>query len=164
MGIIRSTYSKVWGVELSFQRLPGVTNTAVGYTNGNTAHPTYRDVSSGTSGHAEAVQISFDSSVISYKELLSVFWERHNPTTLNRQGNDAGTQYRSGIFTHGPKQMEEALASKAEEQERLPTTPIVTVIEEAGVWHAAEGYHQHYLEKGGQTATKGSHDHIRCYG
>ncbi|CAM9156752.1 unnamed protein product [Choristocarpus tenellus] len=107
-----------WGVELSFQRVPGVIKTTVGYTDGHTVNPTYEQVCSGTTGHTEAVKIDFNPSAVSYGELLTVLWDRMDPTTLNRQGNDAGTQYRSGIYYTTPQQRDEAFKSKETEQEK----------------------------------------------
>ncbi|KAI8872404.1 peptide methionine sulfoxide reductase [Ramicandelaber brevisporus] len=152
-----------WSVELLFQRQAGVLSTRVGYTAGKTADPTYKEVCTDSSGHAEAVQLEFDPSVISYDKLLSLFWGKHNPTTLNRQGGDIGTQYRSAIFYHSDEQRVKAEASKAEEQKKY-TDPIVTEIEPAAKFYNAEEYHQAYLEKGGQSAAKGCTDPIRCYG
>merc|ERR1711998_113360 len=102
-----------WGLELAFQRVPGVMATSVGYINGHVKDPTYEQVCTGTTGHAEAVDIHFDPTTVSYKEILEVFFDQHNPTTLNRQGNDCGTQYRSGIYCYGGDQMATAEASKA---------------------------------------------------
>ena len=152
-----------WGVELNFQRLPGVLSTRVGYTNGATLDPTYRQVCSGTTGHAEAVDIEFDPSVISYDALLTKFWSIHDPTTLNRQKNDYGTQYRSGIYYHSAEQKEQALTSRTNASANFKNE-IVTEIAPAAIFYPAEDYHQQYLEKGGQCASKGCSDRIRCYG
>ncbi len=153
-----------WSVELAYQRVPGVLGTEVGYTNGTLKNPTYEQVCSGTSGHAEAVRISFDPALVSYDQLLSVFWKKHDPTTLNRQGNDRGTQYRSGIYTHSDQQAKIAEESKSAQQKKLGSTKIVTEIQPAGTWYPAETYHQQYLEKDGQSAAKGCSDYIHCYG
>ncbi len=139
-----------WGVESAFRQLPGVLATAVGYTGGQTENPTYREVCSGRSGHAEAVTVEFDPARISYEELLDVFWNLHDPTQLNRQGPDYGSQYRTAIFTHGAEQEKIAKASK----ERLAKPsrfrkPVVTEIVPAPVFYMAEDYHQQYLEKRG---------------
>ena len=139
-----------WGVEAEFRRVKGVKATAVGYSGGNLKNPTYKDVCSDTTGHAEVVQVEYDPEVVSYDDLLNVFWENHDPTTLNRQGPDIGTQYRSAIFFHTPEQEAAARASK----ERLEKSgrfkrPIVTQIEPAAEFWRAEDYHQQYLEKRG---------------
>ncbi|KDO19205.1 peptide-methionine (S)-S-oxide reductase [Saprolegnia parasitica CBS 223.65] len=152
-----------WSVQLHFQRLDGVIDSHVGYINGKTVNPTYREVCSGESGHAEAVQLKFDENKISYKELVEKFFAIHNPTTLNRQKNDVGTQYRSGIYYHSDEQREIAEAIKRDEADNFPSE-IVTEIEPAGPFYHAEEYHQRYLEKGGQCARVGSTDRIRCYG
>jgi len=139
-----------WGVEETFRKIDGVTSAAVGYAGGRTENPTYKDVCSHETGHAEVVEIEFDPAKISYRELLEVFWSNHNPTTLNRQGPDVGDQYRSVIFYHSPEQRAAAEASK----EELGKTgrfqrPIVTQIEPAPKFYRAEEYHQRYLEKRG---------------
>lgn len=139
-----------WGVEAAFRQVQGVKSTTVGYTGGSFENPTYRDVCSGRTGHAEAVEVEYDPSVVSYEELLNVFWENHDPTTLNRQGPDVGTQYRSAIFYHTPEQEAAARASK----ERLESggryrNRIVTEIKPATPFYRAEEYHQQYLEKRG---------------
>ncbi len=141
-----------WGVESAFRQLPGVLATAVGYTGGDTEDPTYKEVCSGRTGHAEAVTVEFDPAKISYEQLLDVFWDLHDPTQLNRQGPDYGSQYRSAIFTHGPEQEKIATASK----ERLAKPgrfrrPVVTEIVPAPVFNMAEDYHQQYFEKRGIT-------------
>jgi len=151
-----------WGVELAFSRIPGVTRTSVGYTQGHVKDPTYRQVCSGTTGHVEALQLDFDPNVVSYEELLDVFWERHNSTTLNRQGNDVGTQYRSGIYYHSEAQKE--IAEKSKSAQIDAGVPVVTEILKATTFYDAEEYHQKYLEKGGQCAAKGDTTAIRCYG
>ncbi|KAG6586744.1 peptide-methionine (S)-S-oxide reductase [Phytophthora cinnamomi] len=152
-----------WGVQLAFDRVPGVLETAVGYTQGTVDAPTYRQVCSGRTNHAEAIKIVFDESQVSYDALLQKFWSIHDPTTLNRQKNDKGTQYRSGIYYHSEEQRKAALASKEEHQKTL-TKPIVTEIMEAQRFWDAEDYHQKYLENGGQCADKGCDVPIRCYG
>jgi peptide-methionine (S)-S-oxide reductase len=139
-----------WGVEATFRQTPGVASTAVGYMGGTLENPTYQDVCTDKTGHAEVVQIAYDPSKISYDDLLKVFWENHDPTTLNRQGPDVGTQYRSVIFYHTPEQQALASASK-ENLERAGTfkRPIVTAIVPASHFWRAEEYHQQYLEKRG---------------
>jgi peptide-methionine (S)-S-oxide reductase len=141
-----------WGVEETFRQLPGVSSTAAGYAGGAKENPTYEDVCSDATGHAEVVEVEFDPAEIAYTKLLDVFWSNHNPTTLNRQGPDVGTQYRSAIFYHSPEQKEQAEASKAalEKSGRFPR-PIVTQIEPAPKFWRAEEYHQQYLRKRGQT-------------
>jgi peptide-methionine (S)-S-oxide reductase len=138
-----------WGVEAAFRQVPGVTVTRVGYTGGHTEHPTYEDVCSDTTGHAEAVEVEFDPEQVSYEELLETFWRCHDPTQGNRQGPDVGSQYRSAIFFHSQEQQERALASRARAQARLPR-PITTEIAPAGAFWEAEDYHQQYLEKRGR--------------
>lgn len=144
-----------WGVEAAFHMLPGVKSTRVGYIGGNTPNPTYQDVCTGQTGHAEAVEVSFDPNEVSYEELLSTFWQKHNPTTLNRQGPDVGTQYRSAIFFHNPEQERKAHASKAAlENSGRFVNKVVTEIVPAGVFYPAEEYHQQYLEKRGRATCK----------
>ena len=139
-----------WGVEETFRNLDGVIQTSVGYMGGHKENPTYEDVCSDQTGHAEVIQIIFDPKITSYKKLLEVFWESHNPTTLNRQGPDVGTQYRSVIFYHSPEQKEIAEKSlKDQEEEGVYTSPIVTKIVEATPFYKAEEYHQQYLAKRG---------------
>jgi peptide-methionine (S)-S-oxide reductase len=139
-----------WGIEATFRRLPGVLNTAVGYMGGHTPTPTYQDVCTDTTGHAEVVQVEFDPQQISYRALLEAFWECHDPTQINRQGPDIGTQYRSAIFLHNDAQREQAQASKQtlELQRRFPR-PIATALVAADTFFRAEEYHQRYLEKRG---------------
>jgi peptide-methionine (S)-S-oxide reductase len=139
-----------WGVEAAFRLVEGVTDTSVGYVGGHTEQPTYQDVCSGRTGHAEAVQVRFDPDRVSYDDLLRVFWDNHDPTTPNRQGPDVGTQYRSAVFFHDEAQEKAALASK-EEVERSGRfhRPVVTEITPAGRFWPAEEYHQRYLEKRG---------------
>jgi len=145
-----------WGVEESFRQVPGVIETTVGYLGGHTASPTYNDVCTDETGHAEVVQITFDSSKVSYEKLLDVFWSAHDPTTLNRQGPDIGTQYRSAIFFHSPDQERQARASKEKMQAAGNfRRPIVTEITPATAFYPAEDYHQKYLAKRGL-----SHCHI----
>jgi peptide-methionine (S)-S-oxide reductase len=139
-----------WGVEEAFRQTPGVTSTAVGYAGGTLDNPTYEQVCSGRTGHAEVVQVEFDPAQVSYEQLLQVFWENHNPTQLNRQGPDIGTQYRSAIFYHSPEQKEVAEQSKQQlEASGQFNRPIVTQIEAASTFYRAEEYHQQYLAKRG---------------
>lgn len=139
-----------WGVEDIFMQQAGVISTAVGYTGGHTENPTYREVCGGNTGHAEAVLIEFDPTVISYTQLLNLFFRLHDPTTLNRQGPDIGTQYRSAIFFHTPQQEAEAKATKAalDQSGQFPR-PIVTEIVPAVTFFPAEEYHQKYNQKNG---------------
>ena len=144
-----------WGVEAAFRAVPGVVATTVGYSGGSFPNPTYHDVCTGRTGHAEVVQVEFDPERISYKDLLKVFWENHDPTTLNRQGPDHGTQYRSAIFFHSPEQQAAALASKQQlERSGAYKRPIVTEITPASAFYRAEDYHQQYLEKRGQASCR----------
>jgi peptide-methionine (S)-S-oxide reductase len=139
-----------WGVEETFLQVPGVKSTAVGYLGGTMERPTYRDVCRGTTGHAEVVQLRYDPSQVSYERLLDVFWENHNPTTLNRQGPDVGEQYRSAIFYHTPEQEAAAQESKvALARSGKWKRPIVTEITPASTFYRAEEYHQQYLRKQG---------------
>lgn len=139
-----------WGVEETFCKVPGVKSTMVGYTGGTFPNPTYHDVCSGKTGHAEAVQVEFDPEEISYEKLLEVLWSCHDPTTLNRQGPDVGTQYRSAIFFHSPAQRSAAIESKAGmDRSGRFRQPIVTEIASASEFYRAEEYHQRYLEKRG---------------
>ena len=137
-----------WGVELAFGRIKGVAKTSVGYTGGTTENPTYEQVCTGNTGHAEVVWVEFDSSVVSYDELLDVFWGCHDATTLNRQGPDIGTQYRSAIYYNDPTQEAAAKQSKEKNAKRF-SSPIVTEITAASKYYLAEDYHQKYLEKRG---------------
>lgn len=140
-----------WGVEAAFRRVKGVTATAVGYEGGTHDHPTYEDVCTDRTGHAEVVQVEYDPAQVAYDQLLDVFWNCHNPTTLNRQGPDVGTQYRSVIFYHTPEQHQAALESKKRlESSGRYRSFIVTEIVPAGRFWRAEDYHQQYLEKRGQ--------------
>jgi peptide-methionine (S)-S-oxide reductase len=138
-----------WGVEAAFRQLEGVTATAVGYEGGTLENPTYEDVCSHTTGHAEVVEVTYDPEQISYDELLDVFWAKHDPTQLNRQGWDIGDQYRSVVFFHDKEQREAAERSKAEQQTHY-RAPVVTQIEPAQTFYVAEDYHQQYLEKRGR--------------
>ena len=137
-----------WGVEAAFRQIRGVKDVVVGYTGGHVDDPSYRHVCTGTTGHAEAVEVAFDPDQVSYDELLGAFWQMHDPTTLNRQGPDVGHQYRSAIFVHSPEQEKAALASRDRAQPRF-TRPIVTEITEASTFWPAEEYHQRYFEKHG---------------
>ncbi len=142
-----------WGVEAVFRRVEGVVETAVGYCGGTLAHPTYDDVCTDRTGHAEAVQVRFDPAKLSYNDLLDVFWACHDPTTLNRQGPDVGTQYRSVIFYHDAAQKAAAEESKRKlDQSGRYNRPIVTEIVPAPVFYRAEEYHQRYLEKRGRAS------------
>lgn len=140
-----------WGVEEMFRCTRGVKETEVGYTGGHTENPTYEDVCSDTTGHAEAVRVTFNPTEISYDEVLKIFWDNHNPTTRNRQGPDVGSQYRSVIFYHLEDQKKAAEASKKKLQEsgKYSDKEIVTEIVEAGPWYPAEEYHQKYVMKKG---------------
>lgn len=139
-----------WGIEATFRAIKGVLATRVGYLGGTRDNPTYHDVCSGKTGHAEVVQLDYDPAQVSFEDLLAVFWGNHNPTTLNRQGPDSGTQYRSAIFFHSPEQEAAAIASKAQQQSsgRFRTS-IVTEISPTSSFYMAEDYHQQYLEKRG---------------
>jgi peptide-methionine (S)-S-oxide reductase len=158
-----------WGVELEFQRVAGVVKTEVGYSQGHVPDPTYNQVCSKSTNHVEVVRVHFDPEVCPFTKLLSVFWSRHDPTTLNRQGGDVGTQYRSGIYYYNEKQAELAKESLEAKQSEFKDKRIVTEILPAKRFYRAEEYHQQYLEKGGrngskQSAAKGCNDPIRCYG
>jgi peptide-methionine (S)-S-oxide reductase len=147
-----------WGVEAAFRRIDGVTDAAVGYAGGRTENPTYREVCSNATGHAEVVQLEYDPARVSYESLLDAYWAMHDPTQLNRQGPDIGDQYRSAIFFHSPEQEETALASK----ERLDASgelprPVATLIEQAPTFWRAEEYHQRYLEKNSGAACNLGH-------
>jgi peptide-methionine (S)-S-oxide reductase len=140
-----------WGIEYSFNKVPGVLEAPVGYSGGSLENPTYQQVCSGQTGHAEVVQVKFDPNKVSFQELLEVFWNIHDPTTLNRQGPDVGTQYRSAILFHSQEQ--EILARKSvqnlTEQKRF-SNPIVTEISPIDVFYLGEEYHQRYFEKQGR--------------
>lgn len=139
-----------WGVEAAFRNTEGVTGTRVGYTGGRLPNPTYEQVCSDATGHAEAVEVEYDPSRVSYSDLLNVFWENHDPTQRNRQGPDVGSQYRSAIFWHDEEQRRAAEQSKAAEQASgRHSRPIVTEIVQAVPFYEAEDYHQQYLEKRG---------------
>ena len=139
-----------WGVEVTFRQLKGVTSAQVGYSGGTLQNPTYQDVCGGATGHAEAVDVEYDPHLVSYEELLEVFWSNHDPTTRNRQGPDVGTQYRSAIFFHSPEQDAAAAASKQRlEASGRFSNPIATEITPASEFYRAEEYHQQYLEKRG---------------
>ena len=140
-----------WGVEAAFRQLDGVTRTRVGYAGGHTDNPSYEDVCSHTTGHAEVVEATYDPEQVSYEELLRVFWGKHDPTQLNRQGWDIGDQYRSAIFVHDDEQRAAAEASKEREQ-ASHRRPIVTLVEPAQTFWPAEDYHQQYLEKRGRSS------------
>ncbi len=142
-----------WHVEELFRQTPGVVSTQVGYMGGTRENPTYEDVCSHATGHAEVVEVTFDPGRISYDELLRIFWECHDPTQLNRQGPDVGSNYRSVIFCHSPEQEAGARASKErEERSGRRHRPIVTQIVPAGVFWRAEEYHQHYVMKRGESS------------
>lgn len=142
-----------WGVEAAFRTLEGVIDTRVGYTGGETENPTYREVCSGRTGHAEALEITFDPDVISYKQLVELFWKVHDPTQINRQGPDVGTQYRSAIFFQTAEQKKIAEQSKAElEASGTYRKPVATRIVPAAPFYRAEEYHQRYFEKNGGPA------------
>jgi peptide-methionine (S)-S-oxide reductase len=142
-----------WGVEVDFRNTPGVTDVRVGYTGGTAESPTYEQVCSGRTGHAEAVEVVFDPDEVSYGDLLDRFWDLHDPTQVNRQGWDVGTQYRSAIFTHSSEQAETAAESKARAQTRFPR-PIATEITPASEFWPAEEYHQQYLVKNGRATCR----------
>lgn len=137
-----------WQVEHTFKSLDGVVDTAVGYEGGTTENPTYEQVCSGTTGHAEVCQVTYDPEKVSYEELLDVFWSIHDPTQVDRQGPDVGDQYRSVVFTHSDEQRAAAEESKAKTQVRFDR-PIATQIEPLDAFYAAEGYHQQYYAKNG---------------
>ena len=139
-----------WGVEYVFERVPGVLVTEVGYAGGHTENPTYRDVCSARTGHAEVLKVEFDPALVSYDQLLEVFWAMHDPTQVNRQGPDVGDQYRSVIFTHSDEQRSAAEASLQRAQDRFDK-PIATQIQALKAFYPAEGYHQAYYEKNGKT-------------
>jgi peptide-methionine (S)-S-oxide reductase len=135
-----------WGVQAEFDNIPGVISTVVGYTGGKTKNPSYEDVCTGKTGHAESVEVEYDPEIASYDDLLDAFWQIHNPTTKNRQGLDIGSQYRSAIFYFSDEQKKKALESLKNEQEKC-SRPIVTEIKPAKEFYKAEEYHQHYLKK-----------------
>jgi len=142
-----------WGVEEAFRRIPGVVEAAVGYAGGTTDHPTYEEVCSKSTGHAEVVEVAYDPEKVSYDQLLDVFWQSHDPTMLNRQGPDVGTQYRSAVFTHDAEQQAAAQASKARwDASGRFRRPIVTEITPAPPFWKAEDYHQQYLARRGRSS------------
>jgi peptide-methionine (S)-S-oxide reductase len=142
-----------WQVEIDYRNTDGVKDAIVGYTGGTKKDPSYEEVCTGATGHAEAVEVTFDPDEVSYSELLDVFWNLHDPTQMNRQGPDVGTQYRTAIFFHSPEQELEAIASREREQANH-RKPIVTEIVPAGEFYPAEDYHQRYLEKRGLATCK----------
>ncbi len=145
-----------WGVEVAFRNAKGVTSARVGYTGGHSEDPSYKDVCTGMTGHAEAVEVQYDPSAVSYEELLTVFWENHDPTTLNRQGPDIGTQYRSVIFHHTPEQEAAARESKRQlDESGRFRNPVVSEIVPASTFWEAEAYHQQYLLKRGIAQCQG---------
>ena len=154
-----------WGVESTFQQLEGVESTTVGYTGGNVKNPSYELVCTGITDHAEAVQVVYDASVISYEELLDTFFELHDPTTIDRQGPDVGSQYRSAIFytNEEEKTLVEIKINQVNESGKFRSR-IVTEVAPINNFYDAEDYHQQYLLKGGQSARKGDSSVIRCYG
>jgi peptide-methionine (S)-S-oxide reductase len=137
-----------WGVEWVFSQVPGVSAAVSGYSGGHTQNPTYREVCSHTTGHAEVVQVTFDPAVVTYDQLLEVFWAMHDPTQMNRQGPDVGDQYRSAVFTYSPEQQAAAETSRDRAQERF-NRPIATEMGPADAFYAAESYHQMYYAKNG---------------
>lgn len=140
-----------WGVEAAFRQVPGVLDAVSGYTGGRTQNPSYKEVCSDNTGHAEAVEVTYDPSRVTYDKLLGIFWQIHDPTTMNRQGPDVGSQYRSAIFTHDTSQRDAARASLQQEQSNQQR-PIVTEVVEAPEFYPAEEYHQRYFEKNGGAA------------
>ena len=150
-----------WGVEAAFRQLDGVQKTEVGYEGGMLENPTYEDVCSHTTGHAEVVEVTYDPEQVSYEQLLGVFWGKHDPTQLNRQGWDVGDQYRSVVFFHDEEQRAAAEASKEREQSHY-RRPIVTVVEPAQTFWAAEDYHQQYLEKQGRSSCTATLARVRA--
>jgi len=145
-----------WHVEATFRKAKGVVSARVGYTGGKIENPTYKDVCMDRTGHAEAIEVEYDSAVVSYDDLLSVFWDVHDPTTVNRQGPDVGSQYRSVIFYHSPDQKAAAIASKERLQatDRYRREKIVTEIVPATAFYPAEDYHQRYFEKRGMASCR----------
>ena len=154
MSIEKATFGAgcFWGVEEMFRNLPGVKAATSGYAGGSTENPTYEDVCSRATGHAEVVEVEFDPAQVSYEKLLDTFWTNHDPTTRNRQGPDVGSQYRSVVFYHSPEQKAAAEAKRAElDKSGKFRRPIVTEIEAAPTFYRAEEYHQQYLRKHGRT-------------
>jgi peptide-methionine (S)-S-oxide reductase len=144
-----------WGVEAAFRQIEGVTDAISGYSGGTTVKPTYKDVCTGTTGHAEVVEVTYDPARVTYQQLLDAFWKMHDPTTRDRQGPDVGSQYRSVIFYHDEEQKRLAEASKAaQDASKLYRGPIVTLVQPAGPFYEAEDYHQRYLEKRGMVSCK----------
>ena len=154
MSIEKATFGAgcFWGVEAAFAAIPGVTATAVGYEGGQTERPSYKDVCTDQTGHAEVVELDFDPEKVSFEQLLDAFFKLHDPTTLNRQGPDWGTQYRSAIFYHSPEQQAQALAKIEQLAPKMKPKRIVTKVEPAQTFWRAEEYHQKYLEKRGQAS------------
>ena len=152
-----------WGVELAFERLPGVKKAESGYTGGHAPNPTYKMVTRGDTMHAEAVRITYNPSILSYADLLSVFFDVHDPTQRNRQGNDVGTQYRSTIFYGSEEERSLAVEAITAEESRLGRR-VATTVEPLATFTLAEDYHQNYLAERGQSSAKGSRAPIRCYG
>ncbi|MHB8438477.1 MAG: peptide-methionine (S)-S-oxide reductase MsrA [Acidimicrobiales bacterium] len=152
-GLARATFAAgcFWGVEDVFLATPGVVDVVSGYTGGHTIAPTYPEVCSGATGHAEAVLVTYDPAAVSFETLVEEFWRHHNPTTVNRQGPDVGTQYRSGIFVHDAEQERLAKKSLAAHQKRF-SSPIVTEITRATTFWPAEAYHQRYVQRTGHGA------------
>lgn len=148
MGVATLGAGCFWCVEAIFQDLKGVSKVVSGYSGGHVKNPAYREVCNGTTGHAEVIQVSFDPAIISYDQILEVFWNTHDPTTLNRQGNDVGTQYRSAIFYHSKDQKKTAEASKINAAKDF-NAPIVTEIVPFEVFYSAEDYHQNYYNENG---------------
>jgi peptide-methionine (S)-S-oxide reductase len=144
-----------WGVEAAFRQIPGVTDAISGYSGGTTVNPTYKDVCTGTTGHAEVVEVTYDPARVTYQQLLDAFWKMHDPTTRDRQGPDVGSQYRSVIFYHDDEQKRLAEESQAaQDASKLYRGPIVTLVQPAGPFYEAEDYHQRYLEKRGMVSCK----------
>ena len=137
-----------WGVEADFRKIPGVTSTQVGFTGGEVPEPTYKDVCRGDTGHAEVVEVEYDPEQVEYQQLLDVFWASHDPTQLNRQGPDVGTQYRSAIFFHNEEQ-EAAAKESIAAKEGIFSRPVVTEVVPVGDFYRAEDYHQQYFDKMG---------------
>jgi peptide-methionine (S)-S-oxide reductase len=154
MSIEKATFGAgcFWGVEAAFAEIPGVTATAVGYEGGKLDRPTYRDVCTDTTGHAEVVELDFDTEKVSFEQLLEAFFQLHDPTTLNRQGPDWGAQYRSAIFFHSPEQEQQAKAKIEQLSGKFSPKRIVTKVEPAQTFWRAEDYHQKYLAKRGQAS------------
>ena len=153
MALSKATFGNgcFWCTEAIFQRVKGVHSVVSGYTGGKVKNPTYREVCFGRTGHAEAIEITYDPAVVSYEELLEIFWKTHDPTTLNRQGNDVGTQYRSAVFYHDETQRELAEHYKQKlDASGVFDNPIVTEITPASVFYPAEDYHQNYFNENGE--------------